>query len=291
MNKNIILNHPYISSSINIQYEINPFKYLIIDNLLDPLIYKSLCLKFPKFIQRTIPYKDQPGATSNYEGYISGLAISDCQYGYDFFISQELKVYIEKTFDIETTQYMSPSAHFHKSPSKSGFVHRDANICNFKKSIDSNITTISKGCSYTDDISRGVDTIKVMRSIAFLYYLNNPSDLSKHIGGGTGIYDKNHNLLTEIKPVNNRLFIFEICHNSYHGFIGANFDRSAVVNWYHSSPAYIINRYWKQYCKMIKNNQSFVERWSTSSNNYWPIEDDPEYNKYFNSPLSSMVGV
>jgi len=249
--ENISINHPYISDKISIEYNNQPFRYIVIDNLLNELIYKNLCNKFKSFIDRTVPYKDQPGATSNYEGYISGLSTKDCTDGYDFFISDELKNFTEKTFEILTTKYMSPSAHFHKTPSKNGFIHRDMNICSFAESADKVVTN---NIAYTDDSKlKQPNSIKVIRSIAMLYYLNNPENIDDYTGGGTGVYDGYAgNLIREIKPVNNRLFMFEICNNSVHSCIGANFDRSCVVSWYHSSPAYIINRYWKEYYKNDK---------------------------------------
>lgn len=287
--ENIPIQHNYISKNIYIQYSNKPFRYIVIDNLFDDEIYTNVCSRFKSFIDRTVPYKDQPGATSNYEGYISGLSVQDCINGYDFFLSEELKDFTERTFEIKTNRYMSPSAHFHKSPSKNGFIHRDLNICSFTK-LDQRVVT--NNCFYTDDSkNKQPKSEKVIRSIAFLYYLNNPKDLTNYTGGGTGIYSSySGGLVTEIKPVNNRLFMFEICHNSFHAFIGANFDRSCVVGWYHSSPAYIINRYWKEYYKMTKNNQNFLERWAPNPDGgYWEVESDPDYGQYFNASLKELL--
>lgn len=286
--ENITIQHKYLSN-INIQYNNSPFRYLIIDNLFNQEIYNKVCSRFKSFIDRTVPYKDQPGATSDYEGYISGLSLADCIEGYDFFLSPELKEFTEKTFQIKTNKYMSPSAHFHKAPSKNGFIHRDLNICSFN---DTGGRVVVNNCLYTDD-SKDQQPLssKVIRSIAFLYYLNNPTDLENYTGGGTGIYSSySGGLITEIKPINNRLFMFEICHNSFHAFIGANFDRSCIVGWYHSSPAYLIKRYWDAYSRMTKANQNFLERWAGKpEGGYWDIESDPEYSNYFNAPLKTLL--
>lgn len=270
--------HPYESKYISIQKFNTPFNYIIVDNLFNETIYKQLCEKFPSFIARTKPYKDQPGATSDYEGYIAGLGLEDLNNGYDFFASKELQNFTECTFDIKTSKYISPSAHFHKSPSKSGFIHRDVNICSFDPNRQNTDFVTAGGVVYTDDSNTNPNSIKMIRSIAMLYYLNN-NDSIESLGGGTGIYDAyNGNLIKTIEPKNNRLFMFEICHNSYHAFIGANFDRSAIVSWFHSSPAYIAHRHLNYY----KNNSNFIERWSQRPpHEYWPIESDPEYYNYF----------
>jgi len=278
--------HHYESKYVSISKFNDPFNYVIIDNLFNKQIYESLCKKFPDFIARTKPYKDQPGATSDYEGYISGLGLQDLKNGYDFFASQQLQDFIEKTFDIKTSKFISPSAHFHKAPSKNGFIHRDMNICSFsnKPTDDSFITT--GGVVYTDDSIVNTNSIKMIRSIALLYYLNNNDDISTN-GGGTGIYDGyGGKLIKTIEPKNNRLFMFEISHNSFHGFIGANFNRAAIVSWFHSSPAYIINRNWKHFRK----NPKYLERWiQRQENEYWGIENDPDYNLYFSRPLKELL--
>lgn len=279
--------HPYESKFVEIQQYSSPFNYIVIDNLFSQNVYWALCKKFPEFIARTTPYKDQPGATSNYEGYISGLSIKDLVGGYDFFASTELQTFIEKTFDIQTSKYISPSAHFHKAPSKSGFIHRDMNVCSFPKNQDDQkFITSGGGVYYTDDSNANPNSVKMMRSVAMLYYLNN-DDSTGAAGGGTGIYASySGDLIDTVHPQNNRLFIFEIGYNSYHAFIGANFDRSAIVSWFHSSPAYIVKRNWEKF----KTHPNYIERWTKRpQNEYWAIENDPDYAKYFDKPLSEML--
>lgn len=280
--------HPYESKYLSIEKFNSPFNYMIIDNLFNQEMYRKLCDKFPSFISRTKPYKDQPGATSDYEGYISGLGLNDDLIdGYDLFASKELQSFVEKEFNIKTSKYISPSAHFHRAPSKSGFIHRDMNICSFKVTDPNDDTFVTTGgVVYTDDTRSNPHSVKMIRSIAMLYYLNN-DDSHSATGGGTGIYSAyNGGLLSTIEPKNNRLFIFEICNNSYHAFIGANFDRSAIVNWFHSSPAYIMHRRLDE----LKSNPRLIERWTQKpQEDYWPIENDPDYNKYFDAPLSVVI--
>ena len=274
--------HPYESKHIDIQTFKTPFKHIIIDNLLNKEVYKSLCDRFSSFIDRTEPYNKYKNATSDYDAYIYSFNFSDMIDGYDFFASKELQSFVEKSFDIKTTKYISPSAHFHKSPSRDGFIHRDMSICSFSDK-NTNFVCPGNGTEYTDDSNSSPTSIKMMRSIAYLYYLNNDDSLES-IGGGTGIYDDyNGNLVKNVEPKNNRIFIFEICHNSFHSYIGANFDRSAIVGWFHSSPAYMVNRNWKHFRK----NRNLIEKWSPRDpDKYWPIENDPEYGNYFNVPLN-----
>jgi hypothetical protein len=278
--------HHYESKLLTIQKFNEPFNHIIIDNLFNDNIYASLCNKFSIFISKTVPYKNQKNATSNYDAYIYGLSTKELVDGYDFFASEELKNFVEKTFNIVTTKHVAPSVHFHKSPSKSGFIHRDMNIVSFINSNNKFVCT--GGTNYTDDTETNPDTIKVMRTIAMIYYFNN--DNSSYDGGGTGIYSSyNGGLIKTIEPINNRLFIFEITHNSYHAFIGCDYDRSCLVNWFHSGPAYSVNRQWKYFRK----NPNLIERWPLPDDKikYWSIENDPEYNKYFNFSIKDHFGV
>lgn len=275
--------HPNESKYMSIERFDLPFKHIVIDNLFDNATYNEMCRVFPIFISRTVPYKDQPGATSDYEGYILGLSLNDLSGGYGLFASKHLQNFIEKEFDIETTKFVSPSAHFHKPPSKDGFIHRDYNIVSFKDEDKEFVTT--GGAFYTDDTIANPDSTKVLRSIALLYYLNN-DDHMYCSGGGTAIYSSYQGgHIKTIEPKNNRLFIFEMTDNSYHGFVGANFARSCVVSWFHSGPAYMIKRHWDKY----KQNDNLIERWSYQDTaNHWQIENDPDYSKYFTCPLSQL---
>ena len=268
----------YISNYLQISYYTYPFQHIVIDNLLSDKYYNHISNTFLDMFNGVKRYKDTEGATNDYEGYIVGIKKEYISDGYDFFVSKYLRSYVSDVFDININKYVALSAHLHKGPAKPGFIHRDANICSFYPEKDQDI--VVNNAIYTDDsASKQLGTIKTMRSVAMLYYLNNPSIET----GGTGIYDNyNGKLIKNIQPVNNRLFIFEINDKSYHSFMGSDFDRSAIVCWYHSSPAYLINKYWKQYSKMKKNNQNFIEVWSSNpEGGYWKIEKDPEYPKYF----------
>ena len=258
--------HPQESKYIDKKKFDKPFKHIIIDNLFDNSTYKDMCDIFPSFVEGVIPYKDLPDATSDYEGILSGLSLNQLTKGYQFFASKYLQDFIEQEFKIKTTKFIAPSAHFHNPPSKDGSVHRDYNIVSFMDREGEFVDM--DGCLYTDDTINNPHTKKVIRSIALLYYLNNDDNIST-VGGGTGIYstgEKNQPIKV-IEPKNNRLFIFEITNNSYHGFIGANFPRSCVVSWFHSEPSYMIERH------KDLGGSKLIERWShNNTENYWATE-------------------
>jgi hypothetical protein len=275
--------HQYINKDISIEYYDTPFHYAILNNVFNADIYQLLCSNFASYISRTVPYKDQPGAVHDYAGYIYGLKKEDCQNGYDFFIDPLWKNFCSSIFNIETNKYTALSAHWHKAPSKPGFVHKDLNICSTLISDKEDIE-LTGNCYYSDDsIDKQPHTLKIIRSIALLFYFNNKEPLEEEDKGGTSIYTHwgFDNFVKEVKPINNSIFIFEVCPDSFHGFSGANFDRSSVVQWFHSSPAYLLHRHLNRVKHFHKHFNTAYERWDRN-NNPWPVDNDPEYNKYFN---------
>jgi hypothetical protein len=121
-----------------------------------------------------------------------------------------------------------------------------------------------------------------------LYYFNNKNDQKQGDGGGTAIFkDYNSNsFIKEVKPINNRLFAFEISPKSYHGFVGAKFDRSAMVSWFHSSPSYMVKRNLDLHKQRFMQNGEVFEHWKKDDR--WTLNIDPDYNKFFNQPYNEL---
>lgn len=282
---NQLKNHPYINDSIKVEYYPEPFHHVRLVDVFKPHIYQTMCDNFMSYINKTKPYKDQPGAVHNYAGYIYGMKLPDCINGYDFFIDNIWQTFIANIFNIELNNHIALSAHWHKAPSEAGFSHRDLNIvCNLPTQEKIRLTG---DCYYSDDsLDKQPDTHKIIRSVALLFYLRNKEDWKLEDKGGTSIY-KNWNfnsLIKEIPPQNNSIFAFEVCPNSFHGFSGSNFDRSAIVQWFHSSPAYLLNRHLPLVKEYHKKHNAAYERWDPK-NTPWPIENDPKYSEYFNKPF------
>lgn len=284
--------HNYINKNIRAEYYEAPFHHVVLKDVFDHDTYNLLSSNFQSYISRTVPYKDQPGAVHNYAGYIYGMKKEDCINGYEFFISETWKNFCSNLFNIETNQYTALSAHWHKAPSEKGFVHRDLNICSVLP-VDNNNKEIqlTGSCYYSEDsVDRQPNSFKIIRSVALLFYLNNKDPLEENDKGGTSIYSSwdFNSFIKEIKPVNNSVFIFEVCPDSFHAFSGANFDRSSMVQWFHSSPAYLLHRHLDRVKFYHRNHNAAYERWDRN-NNPWPIENDPEFSKYFQKDFYSTL--
>jgi hypothetical protein len=286
--------HPYISENISLRIFEEPFKHIVIDNLLKPEIYKKICRKFPELISKKNSPHGQVGSDENniYEAIIYGLVSQDCMDGFEFFVDPFWKNYLSELFNIIFNEHTAYSAHFHKgseeTPSKSGWIHKDLSICSAINDPQKEIKIIDD-CNYADDSNNQPQTSKIIRSVASLFYLNNQENLLAKSGGGTGIFTsyKYNDIVKSILPKNNRIFAFEISPISYHAFIGAKFNRSAIVQWFHSSPSYYVHKHLDKFKEQFKNQNMIFERWK--KDNLWNIEQDPEYSKYFDKPFVEIL--
>jgi len=282
--------HPYISDNITLNTYKEPYSYAVIDNLFKPDIYEKICKKSPEYIARQPTPIGKIGDTGmHYNALIYNTKKEDLIDGFDFFASKAWKDFASNLFDIKVNQHNALSLHWHKgspeSPSKDGWSHSDLSICSVINDPSVDVKLIGD-CEYAEDsYDRQPNTTKVMRSVAVLYYFNNKEPLGPTDGGGTAIYKdyKSSSFVSEVKPLNNRVFLFEISPKSYHGFIGAKFDRTAIVHWFHSSPSYIVKRNEALFRERYKKGNDFFEFWK--KDNRWQLDLDPDYYDYFNLPF------
>jgi hypothetical protein len=286
--------HPYVSENVVVNLYQEPFKYLVIDNLFKPEIYAKLSNQFPEYISRKNSSHGQVGDNPNniYNAIIYGFKSNDYVNGFEFFIDTFWKDYLSEILNIEFNQHVTCSAHFHKGspeqPSKSGWVHKDLSICSAIEDPSKSIKNIDD-CEYADDSNGQIFTKKIIRSVANLFYLNNIENPQIEDGGGTAVCNSYniHDRAETILPINNRLFAFEISPISYHAFIGAKFDRSAIVQWFHSDPIYIVKKHLQKFKKQWKDSHSIFERWK--KNDLWNIEQHPDYWNNFDKPFEEVL--
>jgi len=286
--------HSFVSKDATFNLYEEPYRYVVIDNLFKPEIYEKISKKVPELIAKQNKSHGQVGSNPNliYDAIIYSLIENDCSEGLDFFITSFWKNYLSELFDVMLNEHTAYSAHFHKGskdkPSKSGWAHKDLTICSAINDLSKDVKIIND-CDYANDSNDPPNTNKIIRSVVTLFYLNNIENPSEEDGGGTGIYDnyQKNNLIKNILPKNNRLFIFEISPLSYHAFIGAKFDRSALVQWFHSCPSYYVHKHLDKFKKQFKNQNFIFERWK--KDNFWDLEEDPEYSKYFDKPIIEIL--
>lgn len=295
MNIDILRGDALISPDIEVEFIERPYRHLILRNVFKPEVYDALCRLFPVYISRcNRPHGNVGSNGLFYDALIYSMRDEDCVGGWEFFIKKSWQEFIASAFGLEFTPYTAYSLHHHSgspsAPSKSGWSHLDLSVCSVSGGLRDDRVTISRDVEYADDSwDRQPQVRKVLRSVAMLFYLNNPQG-ENCMGGGTGIYSGFDitQMVKMIHPVNNSLFAFEIGPDSYHGFVGANYDRSAMVQWFHSVPSYIVSRNLSKFQEMWRRHGRIFEHWKKS--NLWSLDMDSEYSRYFSEPLANLLG-
>ena len=287
------LEHPFLSLDASLEFFETPYRHFVIRDLLRPDIYRAMCARFPEYVGRVARPHGAVGETGQfYKAQIYSMQDADCRDGYEFFVWEGWKDFVARIFSLVLNNHTAYSLHYHagspEAPSDSGWSHLDLSVCSVLPSAEP--VQIVQRCDYADDTVGGQPHAqKVLRSVAMLYYLNNPEGLTEQDGGGTGIYDRydTHQAIKTIFPHNNSLFAFEVGPESYHGFVGARYNRSAMVQWFHSSPSYIVHRRLAEYRARWQRHGDFFERWKKSDP--WQIDRDPDYGRYFSLPLAEVL--
>lgn len=293
MNIDLLLSHPYVSQDVKLEFHEYPFRHFVLKNLFKSDIYESMREVFPKYISRC-PKPHGAVGSSNlfYDALIYSMKNEDCVNGWDFFAERKWQQFVSSVFNLQFNDYAAYTLHYHAgsllAPSKNGWPHLDLSICSMAGSAKSeNYLNIIDGGEYADDSwNRQPNSPKALRSVAMLFYLDNNSN---GVGGGTGIYESYdvNSLIKQINPENNSLFAFEIGPNSFHGYIGANYNRSAMVQWFHGSPSQIIHSNLEKFKQKWKRDGKIFEHWKNQS--LWQLEMDPDYSKYFAGPISKVL--
>jgi hypothetical protein len=298
---NILKDKSFISDKISGEYFDNPFPYILLKNIFNDEVYANMCRIAVDTIDKINDIYVASGGQQY--GKIASLNVEDLhETGYGFFASKDFRDFIAKIFYLKLEKFIATSIHCHdgteSKPSIKGWVHTDMNVCTFDKNPQNN--RIYNDLQLADANYASQPTfieenkyVQTVRSVAYLYYLNNKKDLTDDDGGGTGIYNSSqeNNPIKVIPPVNNSLFIFKVHPNSFHGVLPAKFKRYAHVGWMHSSPCFIARHYFNYLVKSINNSSESIrapmfENWHGSSS--WALERCPDYDSYFPKPLKFL---
>ena len=294
----ILKSHPYISKDVKVKAFKNPYNILILDDLFNQDIEDQISIKAYRLISRVKKPFGEVGEKSGliYKAWIYGICEDDCTEGYDFFTSKEWKRYIENTFGLNLNQHLAYSLHYHIGSkfkkSESGWAHSDSSFCSVIDDPAKEWKIAGRDYEYANDEEnkKNSGVAKVARAVAVLYYFNNKKKFNIQDGGGTDIFCRDRDEpLFEVEPKNNRALVFEINPLSYHGFKGANFNRTAIVHWFHSSPVEWVHRnldLLKEKMKLMPESE-IVDRWKKGD--LWRLDNHPDYKKFFNKPYEELL--
>ena len=289
--KGIELFNPNLSG----EYFNQPYEHIRLFNIFNDKTYQEMCDCAEKLCSKVDNNIYSASGASKKYAKIADMQANDARNkGYSFFTSEIFRNFVSKIFDLKLTRFFTSSCHLHEgdmnNPSVLGWPHTDLNICQFIKNESednylnnmqyNNYLYTSANMDYNPD-----DVEYVIRSAAFLFYLNNKENLKNEDGGGTFIYnhENNHSMIKTIPPINNSLFLFKVSKKSFHGVQPSIFNRYVNVNWFHSDPVEFVYKNFNQFKDNIINRTNLFEDWD--SKNPWNLEKSPNYKNFFKKPL------
>jgi hypothetical protein len=223
------------------QINSHPFQYCVIDSFFPESMYGEIVKHFQSI-------KSKGFATTNDAGRFAPF--TDIAYPYDgyvyaprynehptmnFFFGYTLNLFVSKIFSLHTSIATEIAFHYHPPHNKTGWVHNDFVDKQFHvgNHTPSEVLLPIKG-----SFQNGSGYHKLRRTIALIYYIDNDA-YTDDAGGGTGLYsDPKESPATIVGPLSNRFLAFEVSPQSHHAFIQNTFNRSSIVQWFHSDPQY-----------------------------------------------------
>lgn len=231
--------------AFQVQVEAEPFNYIVIDNFFKPEFVESLTQYYNKIFSNGLGHKPQtPNKFSpfeekiNYDGFVFSPEPTTSEPLHLFF-SLQWNMFFSNLFDKPTTFGTSFALHYHPYGDRTGWVHNDYATYIFPhKLILPNGVTATKGDEgeiKLTETEKKVANVKQKRTIAIIYYFNNP-EWKQGDGGETGLYASKDEktLVKKIAPINNRLFAFDISPNSFHAFQQNFKERNTIIQWFHA---------------------------------------------------------
>jgi hypothetical protein len=280
------------------EYYTYPYEHIRLFNIFNEGAYKEMCSQAYDLCSKVNDENYTTGENTRKYAKIKCLQAHDAKKTACSFFSSELFAnFVSEIFDLEITRFFCSSFHLHNgdtnNPSVLGWPHTDLNVCRFPKSDDGN--NYLNNMQYDNHLYTSTnmdydpDEVEhVVRSAAFLFYLNNKDHLKNEDGGGTYLYDNEENIVKTIPPINNSLLLFKVSHSSYHGVQPATFNRYVNVSWFHSDPAQFVHKNFNNFQDKIKKGLNLFEDWDPK--NPWNLEKSPNYKNFFKKPLKFISG-
>ncbi len=234
-----------LANEINVRIRKLPFPHIVVDNLFKKDFINLLCSGFNDRLNLGLLQNFKWGRFwkfGHYDAYCYCFDPDKDKFSEGFY-SLEWRKWINKFFDLKLNNNMIAEFHHHKINSASGYIHNDYDVSSFKREpLPNGINPHKHQIAYRGR-TEGADMYCV-RSIAMLYYFNNPK---WEEGGETALYEsweKESKPVLKVAPINNRLLAFEISPKSFHSFLqNTKHIRNSMVMWFHSPEAYVTNRY------------------------------------------------
>ncbi len=236
-----------LSNEITVKIRKQPFRHIVVTNLFSEGFYDLMCKEFNDRLALGLSEKYSKKKFwkfGHYDAYCWTFNPETDQKFSDIFYSLDWKKFINGFFDLKLTKNTIAEFHHHKPGSEGGYVHNDYDVSSFvKEPLPNGINPHRHQIQYRGRVDGAIHCV---RSIAMLYYFNNP-EWKEGDGGETGMYldwEEGSKHVRKINPTNNKLLAFEISPKSFHAFHSNKKNiRNSMVMWFHSPEAYVTARY------------------------------------------------
>ncbi len=223
-----------------------PFRHIVVDDFFTNEAYQDLCRVFNAQLKKGLSEtRSRDLFMRSPSGYDAYLFTPDPRGDYPLSVFNSLPwiFSFSSLFDISPSMETKLEFHCHSPGSDDGWAHNDYNLCSFREEKLSNgVNPWYHQCVYTDDVhGKQSGTLKRMRSVAILYFLNN--SWKDGDGGEVGLY-VNKQVVKKVAPINNRLLAFEISPTSFHGFLKNHaHERNSIIQWLHQDPQMMFKKF------------------------------------------------
>lgn len=236
-----------LGNDITIRMRKKPYRHIVIDNLFKKDFYQTLCEEFQSRLEMGFAEKfsrKKFWKFSHYDAYCWSFDPEKDHKFSDVFYSPAWRRFINNFFGLKLTKNVLAEFHHHMPNSAKGYIHNDYDISSFiKEPLPNGMNPHRHKVKYRGRVDGAIHCV---RSIAVLYYFNNPK-WNEGDGGESAMftgYGKDEEPVRKVAPVNNRLFAFEISPTSFHSFISNKRNvRNSMVMWFHSPEPYCVARY------------------------------------------------
>jgi hypothetical protein len=252
--RNIMMNNnwkePKLSTYLNPNYKITvddtqPFHHVIIDDIFVDSYYKNVVSLFDRFLENGLveDYNHLDNLNNLckvrwYDAYSQNISpMVDVS---RIWFSKEWHEFISSFFpEIEFDKNKILEIQHHLPNSPAGYVHNDWDVAYFYNDpLPNDMNVWFYNCGYRAGCQQeGENEVKSFRAVAMIYYFNTDERWDED-GGDTGLFESHvdKSLFAKIKPINNRLAMYEMTPYSWHAFMkSGKFTRTALHSWFHQS--------------------------------------------------------
>lgn len=230
-----------------------PFDYIHVKNVFKQDFYYSLHNAYTNYLteeftnlKNSIQFHELAKTQNN---FIFGLNRTSAV-PFHVFFSEEWHNLLTHYFDAEYTKDINVAIHYRRKNSMETWIHNDLNPGWFPSNNEFEINLAdNEKCDYqtgkTTDSS--IVATKRVRSLAMIFYINNPPIASME-GGGTGLYSSPkqniNNPTVVIPPENNSMLLFPCTPSSFHAFVtNKSHQRCSIIMWFHSPLDYVVSKW------------------------------------------------